>query len=206
MILRLLRSLFRRGQERRADLYNPIAVKSGQDLSVQVNEPDSDLALRITIEEVNDLRRAVRELSMSVERFINFAGLIAAGAITYGVISQAPPGNGADSSSDTRGRLVLIFAPYALALVYGYIIQIYTDVEVRASLKDHLEREINEEFERRLTTSSPSPNSPTRAILVLNDSIVNSEAYRGRLSVRLVGLINAGAFFSADVLQSDHDL
>jgi hypothetical protein len=177
-----------------------MVTNSGRDLSVRVNEPDSDFALRVMLNELDDLRRAVRELSMSVERFINFAGIIAVGAISYGVFSQAAISTKSGAATDSRGRLVLIFAPYALALVFGYIIQIYTDVETKASLKDYLEGLINKEFEKRKecekrTKTKWESNGPMLKMPVLSDSTVNSIDYRGRRSVRLIGAINGGALF-----------
>jgi hypothetical protein len=61
----------------------------------------------------------MRELLMTLDRYVYFSGLIAAGALTLGIIDH---GNGYD-------WLTLVFAPYAIGLSYIYLIQIFTEIE-----------------------------------------------------------------------------
>jgi hypothetical protein len=67
----------------------------------------------------------------SADRFVNFAGIIAAATLTAGILGNKP--------------LIAILAPYALTIVFVYQLQLYTDAERYAVLVRHLEGLLNTE-------------------------------------------------------------
>jgi hypothetical protein len=119
--------------------------------------------------EVADLTKAMRELLMTADRFIYFGGLIVAAALSFGM---------ARSGGSDPNWIVLVFAPYGLAIVFGYLIQVYTEVEKRAGYKKYLEERIN--------SRCPEP--------VLLESYVNSHSNRNRLSVIGLQVLNGFGF------------
>ncbi|MFI6548539.1 hypothetical protein ACIBO9_35380 [Streptomyces prunicolor] len=139
-----------------------------------VGESRDDQALRIMLDEVADLTKAMREFLMTADRFINFSGIIAVGALTIGGIKH----------DDGNNWLALVFAPYGLAMVFGYLIQIYTEVEKRAGYKKFLESQINQIMDRP----------------VLLESQINSQVERNRRSVRLMQRFNGLGFLSLTYL------
>ena len=68
----------------------------------------------------------------SADRFVNFAGIIAAATITAGILGNRP--------------LIVILAPYALVIVFAYQVQLYTDAERFTVLLEHLEAQLNGNF------------------------------------------------------------
>jgi hypothetical protein len=140
-----------------------------------VSEPIDDERLDIMTSEIADLTKGMREFLLVADRFLYLAGFIAVGALTLGIIA---PDNG-------RNWLILALAPYPIGIVYGYLMQIYTEVERRAGHKQFLEEEVN----RRL-------RSP-----VLLESVINSSKERTRLSGQLMALLQ-GALLSSFVVIS----
>lgn len=65
----------------------------------------------------------------SADRFVNFAGIIAAGTVTAGILGKKP--------------LIAILAPYALVIIFTYQIQLYTDAERYTVLLEYLESQLN---------------------------------------------------------------
>lgn len=128
-------------------------------------EQESDLSLRIILDKIADLTIAMRELLMTLDRYVYFSGLIAAGALTLGVIHH----------SDGYNWLALVFAPYAIGLSYIYLIQIFTEIERRAGYKKFLE----EQARQRLSV----------AVLLYSD--VSGWKARNRPSTWGVQIINA---------------
>jgi hypothetical protein len=137
-------------------------------LDVTVHETTEDQRIRIMIDEVADLTRAMRELLMTADRFVYLGGLVAAAALTLGVVKYREGDN----------WVILVFAPYGLAIALGYLIQVYTEVERRAGYKAYLEERIN------AMVSEP----------LLLDSHVNSRKKRNRLSVVGLQLLNLSGF------------
>ena len=134
-----------------------------------VGETKDDQILHIMLAEVADLTKAMRELLMTADRFINFSGLIAVGALTLGVIKH----------DQGKNWLVLVLAPYGLAITFGYLIQTYTEVEKRAGYKRFLESRINH----------------LMAKPVLLESQINSRHERNSKSVIGMQALNAMGFF-----------
>lgn len=133
-----------------------------------IGESPEDQALRIMVNEVTDLTKAMRELLMTADRFIYFAGIVAAAALTLGVMRHDEGNNG----------IILIFAPYGIAVAFGYLVQVYTEVEKRAGYKEYLESKVNQMM--------PSP--------ILLESHVNSRSARNRLSVIGMQVLNFAGF------------
>lgn len=141
-----------------------------------VGESEDGQILRILLTEVADLTKAMREMLMTADRFINFAGLIAVGALTIGLIKH----------DEGKNWLALVFAPYGIALAFGYLIQIYTEVEKRAGHKRFLEARINSLVGRP----------------VLLESQINSRVERNRKSVIGMQVLNAMGFFGLIALSA----
>lgn len=134
----------------------------------QVTHPEViDEPTRIAIDEVADLTKAMRELLMTLDRYVYFGGLVAAAAITLGIIHQ-PQG---------RGWVALVFAPYAIGVSFLYMVQLFTEVERRAGYRKFLEE--------RIRDSLQAP--------VLLYTEVNSWNARNRLSTWGNAVLNAGA-------------
>ncbi|WP_165970285.1 hypothetical protein [Actinomadura sp. 6K520] len=141
-----------------------------------VGESEDGQILRILLTEVADLTKAMREMLMTADRFINFAGLIAVGALTIGLIKH----------DEGKNWLALVFAPYGIALAFGYLIQIYTEVEKRAGYKRFLEARVNSLVGRP----------------VLLESQINSRVERNRKSVIGMQVLNAMGFFGLIALSA----
>ncbi|MFJ4786621.1 hypothetical protein [Streptomyces sp. NPDC088794] len=137
-------------------------------MDATVGESLDDQHLRIMLAEVADLTKAMREFLMTADRFVNFSGIIAVGALTIGGINH----------NHGKNWLVLVFAPYGLAMTFGYLIQVYTEVEKRAGYKKFLESKINHTMGRQ----------------ALLESQINSHEDRNRRSVFLMQLINGFGF------------
>ena len=90
-----------------------------------------DRQLQIMLDEIADLTKAMRELLMTLDRYVYFGGLVAAGAITLGVIHN----------KDGLDWVALVFAPYAIGLSFIYIIQVFTEIERRAGYRKFLENQ-----------------------------------------------------------------
>ena len=90
----------------------------------------------------------------SADRFVNFAGIIAAATITAGIIGHEP--------------LIVILAPYALAIIITYQLQLFTDAERYTVLLEYLESQLNRDLHAAVFR--------TEAVL--------DRAYRNRLSVK----------------------
>ncbi|WP_141585298.1 hypothetical protein [Actinomadura sp. WMMA1423] len=137
-------------------------------MDATVGESTDDQVLRVLLAEVADLTKAMRELLMTADRFINFSGLIAVGALTLGVIKH----------DEGKNWLAIVFAPYGLAITFGYLIQLYTEVEKRAGYKKFLEARVNDLM-----------RSP-----VLLESQVNTRVERNRKSVIGMQAMNGLAY------------
>ncbi|GAA3717422.1 hypothetical protein GCM10022399_37510 [Terrabacter ginsenosidimutans] len=111
--------------------------------------------------EIARLDEDVRSASEAVDRVISMAGLIAAGVVTLGFARNASQ------------PLVTLVAPYGLTIVVTYLLQLYTDIERRIALRQHLEDAMG------------SQGAPMHQPLILNRS------YRNRTSVRLIALVYA---------------
>jgi hypothetical protein len=107
------------------------------------------------------LSQAIQQLQVACISYINFAGLLSIGALTVGIIQPVP--------------LVEVFAPYALSIVFIFLIQLYTDIERLMTIR--------EVFEQHANSQMPKP-----AFLGLNEL---SSKYRGRPSVRLISVLLA---------------
>lgn len=137
-------------------------------LDAKLVESRDEQALRVMLAETADLTRAMREFLMTADRFINFSGIVVAAALTLGVVKH----------DEGKNWLVLVFAPYGLAIVFGYLIQIYTEVEKRAGYKRFLEERVNELMARQ----------------VLLESQVNSRVQRNSRSVMGMQILNGSVF------------
>jgi hypothetical protein len=145
-----------------------------------VGESEDGQILRILLAEVADVTKAMRELLMTADRFINFSGLIAVGALTIGLIKH----------DEGKNWMALVFAPYGLALTFGYLIQIYTEVEKRAGYKRFLEARVNSLVGRP----------------VLLESQINSRVERNRNSVIGMQVMNGLGFFGLVFLSAKETL
>ncbi|MGC0340774.1 hypothetical protein [Streptomyces sp. SLBN-8D4] len=137
-------------------------------VDVEVGGSRDDQLLQIMLTEVADLTKAMREFLMTADRFVNFTGIIAVGALTIGGINH----------DHGKNWLALVFAPYGLAMAFAYLIQVYTEVEKRAGYKKFLEYQINQVMGKQ----------------VLLESQINSQVERNRLSVQLMQRVNGIGF------------
>lgn len=140
----------------------PVAVEA------TIGETAQDQALKIMVQEVADLTKAMRELLMTADRFVYFAGIVAAAALTLGVIRH----------DEGNNWVILVFAPYGMCVAFGYLVQVYTEVERRAGYKAYLESRINKLV----------------AIPLLLESHVNSRSARNRWSVVGMQVLNFAGF------------
>jgi hypothetical protein len=101
-------------------------------LETTIRESLSDQAVKIMLAEVADLKKAMREFLMVCEKYVNFGGIIAVGAVTLGFLPQ----------NSTPSSLILVFAPYPLGLTYIYLVQIFTEIEMRAGYVQFLEEKV----------------------------------------------------------------
>jgi len=92
----------------------------------------------------------------SADRFVNFAGIIAAATVTAGILGKDP--------------LIAILAPYALIIIFTYQIQLYTDAERFTVLLEYLETQLNGSMHESVFR--------TKSVL--------DRAYRKRLSTTLM--------------------
>lgn len=89
-------------------------------------------------------------------------GLIVAAVVTIGFArNEAQP-------------LVTVLAPYALAIVIAYLLQVYTDIEKWVTLREHLEAQLL-----------------SKGACMLQATVLDRR-YRNRLSVRMSALTCAG--------------
>ncbi len=132
---------------------------------VTVGSDRADSIERALSAHVNLLAEATRAMQQATVSFINFAGIVGAGALTVGIVRHV--------------RLVTIFAPYAMAIVLCYLLQLYTDIE-----RSLTQRELVED---RLNCLLGSP--------VFQGTSLEARRYRNRLSVRMLGLLNAVPLF-----------
>jgi hypothetical protein len=143
-------------------------------LDATVRDTVADQVIKIMVSEVADLTRAMRELLMTADRFINLAGLIVGATLSLGLVRHG----------ESNNWLILVFAPFGLVLVFGYLIQIYTEVEKRAGYKQYLEGRINAML----------------AAPILLESSVNDHSNRQRKSVFLMQILNGIGFLGLSVL------
>lgn len=99
-----------------------------------LTEVNSDRQLQIMLDEIADLTKAMRELLLTLDRYVYFGGLLAAGAFTLGVIHN----------KDGLDWLALVVAPYGIGLSFIYLIQVFTEIERRAGYKQFLEEQIRQ--------------------------------------------------------------
>jgi hypothetical protein len=146
-------------------------------LDTVVHESHDDQALKILAAEIADLTKAMRELLMTSDRYVYFGGIIAAAALTLGVLRH----------DDGKNWMILVFAPYALALTYIYLVQIFTEVERRAGYLMFLEQKARE-----------YARAP---ILIFSD--VNARGARSRASNWGAQALNGCALLSLAVLSAN---
>lgn len=99
------------------------------------------------------------QTTVSAQQFVYFSGLIAAAIVSAGLVGKQP--------------LIVILAPYALTFALTYQLQLYTDLECLTTVKEHLEKNLNQE-------------SPSQTYL---EGIALSAKYRNRLSVKVLQTI-----------------
>ena len=129
------------------------------DLSVSTDRDDTRATALLA--HIGELTKATQQLQTSTISFINFAGLISAGALTVGITQSKP--------------LIGIFAPYALTVALAFLLQLYTDIERLITLREFVEGHLNGAL-----------NAP--AYLGIN---IFSSRHRNRISVRLVAVLLA---------------
>jgi hypothetical protein len=105
---------------------------------------------------IGELSRTIQQLQIATISYINFAGLISVGALTVGLIKPE--------------RLIEVFSPYALTVVLSFLVQLYTDIERLITIREIMERRVNDALD-------------APAFLGINEL---SSRHRGRFSVRLV--------------------
>ncbi|HWS34035.1 MAG TPA: hypothetical protein VN408_14990 [Actinoplanes sp.] len=149
-----------------------------------IRESLSDQASKIMIGEIADLKKGMREFLLSCEKYVNFGGIIAVGAVTLGIIRK-------DTSTPS---LILVFAPYPLGLTYIYLIQIFTEIEMRAGYVRFLEEKVCAHAESavlvfsQISSSKDRSRASTWGVMGLNAiallflgylSIINSAPFYG---------------------------
>jgi hypothetical protein len=95
----------------------------------------------------------------SADRFVNFAGIIAAATVTAGILGKEP--------------LIAVLAPYALIIIFAYQVQLYTDAERYTVLLEYLEAQLNDS---------------TRQSIFRTTSVLD-RAYRKRLSTSIMQVV-----------------
>jgi hypothetical protein len=158
---------FRKLRHRSSISHDATQSQSTRSKLAGVPKDDSGPAVQIQImlSEIADLTIAMRELLMTLDRYVYFGGLVAAAAITVGLINH----------SNSRASLALVLAPYAIGLSFIYIVQIFTEIERRAGYKKFLEDQVRRQL-----------GSP-----VLLDSDVSAWSARNRKSTWGAQIINA---------------
>jgi hypothetical protein len=142
------------------DLHSAGARLKLDDLTIDTSENYTRISA--LLQNIGYMAQAIQQLQVASISYINFAGLVSIGALTVGIIKPVP--------------LVEIFAPYALSVVFIFLIQLYTDIERLMTIKEVFEGEAN-----CLMRAGP-------AFLGLNK--VSSD-YRGRWSVRFISVLLA---------------
>jgi hypothetical protein len=143
---------------RRVEL-DPLSLRP---FTARVETSEDDSRERALLFHIGELSRATQQLQISTISYINFAGLVSVGALTVGLLEPEP--------------LVEIFAPYALAAILAFLLQLYTDIERLVTIREVLEGHLN------LCLAKP-------AFLGIN---WRSRRHRGRGSVRLSAALLAG--------------
>lgn len=163
----ILKSLASLWQSAGAKVPESVTAPQPAQLETTIRESLSDQAAKIMIAEVADLKKAMREFLMTCEKYINFGGIIAVGAVTLGILRK---------ETDTPA-LILVLAPYPLGLTFVYLIQVFTEIEMRAGYVEFLEEKVCAH------TESP----------VLLYSKVSSPKFRSRCSTTGAMILNAFA-------------
>lgn len=125
-------------------------------MSVPVLAQPHESAFTARLQYLSDISGRLTATMNSADRFVNFAGIIAAATITAGILGKKP--------------LIAILAPYALIIIFAYQIQLYTDAERYTVLLEYLEDQINS----------------TVRLAVFRTGSVLDRAYRKRLSTTLM--------------------
>jgi hypothetical protein len=134
------------------------------------------------LQQIERLDADIRTAQAGIEKFITLAGVVAAAIVTVGLAAK------------DQQPLVAILAPYALAILITYLLQLYTDVEVRWIIREYHEVSLYK-------SNNGQPIALQPAVLTVR--------YRNRLSVRLISVLYAigyaGAIFGS-VIQAHIDL
>jgi PPOX class probable F420-dependent enzyme len=101
----------------------------------------------------------LQQTTTSAQQFVYFSGLLAAAIVSSGLVHKE--------------ALIVILAPYALTFAITYQLQLYTDVECLTTLKEYLEKALNNE-------------DSVRQYL---ESVALSVKYRNRPSIKALLLI-----------------
>jgi hypothetical protein len=141
----------------RIDLQPVVGHITVGDLTVGTHRDDT--RANALLLHIGELSRAIQQLQIATISYINFAGLISVGALTVGIIRPQP--------------LIGIFAPYALTVVFVFLLQLYTDIERLITLREVFEGHVNRMLD-------------APAFLGMNEL---SSKHRGRASVRLVSVL-----------------
>jgi hypothetical protein len=120
-------------------------------------ESSSGVDVKLRADYFFNVSTRAQAMVASAERFVYFAGIIAAAIVTLGV-------------TQPKGYIIIAVAPYALCLIATYQLQLFTDVETLLLIKERVEREVNEALDEKL----------------LVESDVMSQDYRQRWSVTLL--------------------
>jgi hypothetical protein len=134
---------------------DPVAGRLRVD-ELTIGTSREDTRINALLLNIGELSHAIQQLQIATISYINFAGLISVGALTVGLIKPE--------------RLIEIFSPYALTVVLAFLVQLYTDIERLTTLREIMERRVNDTLD-------------TPAFLGINEL---SSRHRGRFSVRLV--------------------
>jgi hypothetical protein len=140
--------------------FNPVGGRLKLD-DLTINTSGDYTRISALLQNISYLSQAIQQLQVASISYINFAGLVSVGALTVGIIRPVP--------------LIEVFAPYALSIVFIFLIQLYTDIERLTTIKEVIEQHANSQM-------------PAPAFLGLNKL---SRKYRGRTSVQLIAVLLA---------------
>jgi hypothetical protein len=132
--------------------------------------PSEDQAFIARLQYLSSVSDRVTAIMNSADRFVNFAGIIAAATITAGILG--------------KDALIAILAPYALMIIFTYQIQLYTDAERFIVLLEHLEARLNASMHENVFR--------TKSVL--------DRAYRKRLSTTYMQKLYAIALLASIVV------
>ncbi len=132
-------------------------------------EPNDNRVFELRQSEIVRLDEDIRSYTSGIDKFVSMAGLVGAAIVTIGIVKSG--GN----------PYVAIFAPYGLAVLLTYLLQLFTDIEYRFALRQVVEERLNHAF-------------PAAELL---QPLVIDVRYRNRLSVRGAAVSYAVYFVAA---------